>query len=534
MKKTLLFLTIYLMIFQTTILLGSTHKKQASFETKINGVTFCIDKRIELFYIVAILADYPRINGNNATYKNDIKEYFTPYLQHEIISFIKEIGRKWYLNTPTQLMLYFTEDFKLRTDAKLPEDLITICGGIQKIERYQELLRDFAIKSNYHAFLDAHANFYNTIISTVNYNFRDYDEIKRMENYYKQKQLKYTIILNLLGIGNFGPNIQTSKGTEIYAIIQPEDQFGDTPFLSDNWKFNNLIWHEFGHSFVNKLTDKYLDLVMKYSNLQEPIKEQMKKQAYDYWPIIVNEHVIRAVTVKLAEAKYGSDIAANIKQKEIAQSFYYITPICRQLDIYIQNRDKYKTFSEFYPTLIESAFDEALKINYTDIYLKNLNSTYSGVDFIVVSEDEGEKNIQNEVYSYVEGIKNKLFKNIPLITDKEALRKDLSKYSFVVYGTVRNNLLIQKFQKEMPIVVSDTYIYTDKQYNTSDGKVIFNMQNPLNPKKTIVFYIAQKPSGIIGINNVFHGGTNYVVFENSEKIYKAGFVEKENNKWICK
>lgn len=499
----------------------------------VNSLNVSIDGREELISIIQYLGGYFRLNKFELDYKESVDEYFNAFREHEAVEFVQKLTKQGFsYDAPAAAILYFSDEYEL--DKELSKYLIKRIGGEANAKEFARLIKAFVNDTKFNKFLISQNEFYEQIVNDFSKGLSNFNEIETIENFFGKKQNSYNIILSVLNSGNYGPSITDGDKTDIYNIMSAKGIKEGRPTFGKIDDILYLVWHEFGHSFVNCLTEENFDLVMKYSNLQEPIKEQMKNQAYGNWPTIVNEHVIRAVTVKLAEAKYGSDIAANIKQKEIGGSFCYITPICNQLEIYIQNRDKYKTFFEFYPTLIKSTFDEALKTNYTDIYLKNLNSTYSEIDFIVISEDEGEKNIQKEVYSYVESVKNKLFKNIPLITDIEALNRDLSQYSFIVYGTVRNNLLIQKFKDELPIVVSDTYIYADKQYNTNDGKAIFNLSNPLNPKKTIVVYTAQIPSGIIGINNVFHGGTNYIVFENREKIYKAGFVEKENNKWICK
>jgi hypothetical protein len=120
-----------------------------------------------------------------------------------------------------------------------------------------------------------------------------------------------------------------------------------------------------------------------------------------------------------------------------------------------------------------------------------------------------------------------------VITDKDAQQLDISKYSYMVYGTIKNNLLLQKFQNDWPISVTDTCIHADKDYYISDGKVIFNFPNPLNHDKFFIIYTAQKPEYIIGINGVRHGSTNYVVSGEDNKILKSGYVLKVGENWIC-
>jgi transcriptional regulator with XRE-family HTH domain len=169
-----------------------------------------------------------------------------------------------------------------------------------------------------------------------------------------------------------------------------------------------------------------------------------------------------------------------------------------------------------------------------NVLLQNLNDTYNEIDFIVISKNENDEKVEEEIRLFVEMIKNKFLPKIPIIFDTEAIKMDMSKYSFMVYGTIKNNVFLQKFNDNMPIQISNSSIIADKEYITQEGKAIFNITNPINEKEYIIVYTAQKPEGIIDINNVFHGPTNYIVFENRDNVYTKGFFINENNRWICK
>ena len=169
-----------------------------------------------------------------------------------------------------------------------------------------------------------------------------------------------------------------------------------------------------------------------------------------------------------------------------------------------------------------------------NVLLQNINSTYKEIDYIVISENENNTKAQQEIRLYVENIKNKFFKNIPLIFDTEAIKMDMSKYSFMVYGTIKNNVFLQKFGDYMPIQISDSSIIADKEYYVKNGGAIFNLTNPLNSNKFIVVYATQQPEGLININSVFHGPTNFVVFNEQKQPLTTGFYIKFENKWLCK
>ena len=86
----------------------------------------------------------------------------------------------------------------------------------------------------------------------------------------------------------------------------------------------------------------------------------------------------------------------------------------------------------------------------------------------------------------------------------------------------------------MPIQISDSSIIADKEYYVKNGGAIFNLTNPLNSNKFIVVYATQQPECLININSVFHGPTNFVVFNEQKQPITTGFYIKFENKWLCK
>jgi len=132
-----------------------------------------------------------------------------------------------------------------------------------------------------------------------------------------------------------------------------------------------FIWHEFGHSFVNPLSEKYADKVSSLKMLFEPIKNSMSKQSYGNWTICVNEHIDRAVTVRLVELYMDSQLnkvfpltSLELVELELSNHFIYIKPLIEKLKDFEKQRDETKiTFSEFYPELL-NVLDSLQKIEY--------------------------------------------------------------------------------------------------------------------------------------------------------------------------
>ncbi len=499
----------------------------------IDNINVSIDHRQELLSIVQFLGGYFRLNKYPFKYKEDIESYFTDFKNHEAVNYFKKLaGSGFTYDAPTAVMLYLNHNYKL--DNKPTENLVIRAGGRDSLDEFVRLMQQFVIDSKFEQFFISHKKYYEKLVEDFIYGLKDFTEIKTLEEFYGKKQNSYNIILSILNSGNYGPSVTRNKKTDIYNIYSAKGIEKGLPTFGKTSDVLYLVWHEFGHSFVNYLTYDNIDLVNQYINLMEPIEIQMKNQAYGEWATVVNEHIIRAISVKLMELKGETTKASQMKYREISKGFIYIDPLCDQLENYIQKRDKYNTFESFYVELIKGAFTETLKMDYAHKYLQNLNNTYKSIDLFVISSNENNEKDYEEYMRYVKDIHQKFFKDKRIVLDKEAIKLDLSNFNIIVYGTIENNLVLQKLKDKFPVLISDTCIVADKEYITSTGKAIFNIRNPLNQDKYMVVYTAQEANGIVGINNVFHGPTNYVIFEDRNEVYKSGFLEFENNSWVCK
>ena len=123
-------------------------------------------------------------------------------------------------------------------------------------------------------------------------------------------------------------------------------QFGSVESL------RGLVWHEFGHSFVNPEVERLSASLEKSSKLMNPIAAKMRASAYQQWQTVVIEHVDRAVAARLAFRELGEDAGEQALAKEEASSFAYVGALAERLKEYEQHRDRYPTFRDFAPRLI--------------------------------------------------------------------------------------------------------------------------------------------------------------------------------------
>jgi hypothetical protein len=509
---------------------------------KQNTLRIFIDPRIELLAAVQLLSGYGEryglITRYDFPYKDDVIKYFSPYKNRSAVKLFEEMSADGFsYDAPPTVMLYLSEPPALDLQQPFTDYLKQRAGGEKKLDQLISSLRDFANETEFMAFFKANKKIYQQVVSSVQGKIGSIDYVQTLQDYYGMKQNSFNIILAPLFVGGFGPRIERPDGTyDIYNICGPLEAKKGLPIFGSTESLRHIAWHEFSHSFVNPTTEKFSKEVANYQSLYEPISERMKQQAYPDWQTCVNEHIVRAVTTRLAYREISKDAGDRALQNEKGRGFAYAEPLCKKLEQYENQRDKYPTFVDFYSELIKTFKALAEDDLDNDFYSIPFKGTINAVMLdrsavvLIVPTNQKDKRIQNEIQSYVEEIKYKFFKNSLILTDREALQKDLSNNSIVAYGTPDGNLFIAEHLAGMPVKIESDKIVADKIYKGTNLRFISAWPNPWNPDKGMVFYTAQQPEDIPNINSVFHGPTDYVIARGTQ-VLKSENYNKKNGTW---
>ena len=524
-----------LIIIAVALLFGSSMQAQTigRIEQKVGKLHISIDSRMELLSTIQLLSQYPVIN-RNISYSNEIHSYFRSFADHKAVELTDELYKNhgFAYDAPVSFMLCFSQVPELKQQIDYSEYLIGRAGGVKNLKAYRTAIQQFAKKSNFKAFWDSKRTFYQTIIDLTVDEIENQDLVKVLEDYFNETQQSYNIVLSPSFYGGYGPRLPAGNGKyDIYSCMTTTNVKNRTPYMNKE----NLIyyvWHEFGHSFVNPLTERYDHEITASERLFEPIKQDMEVQAYGEWSICVNEHIIRAINVLLIEQNIGEKEAAKLLQRELANKFIYIEPIIEKLKEFEQQRDSQNiTFSNFYPQFT-ILFDSLLKVE----YWKSVNIKFYGpLNAVSIAEKKAWIYPTNDADSvslkmaqdYVFAI-CKRFKqpNDLLLADTTALVTSLSDYGIIAYGTLESNLFLAKYKSSFPFKIENNTLYADKEYNAENLKFISCLPNPLNPENGMSIYTAFSNKNIQGINSVFHGGEDYIIFTDLNTVLSKGYYDK--------
>src|SRR5579864_3920781 len=313
-----------------------------------------VDPRIELVSVVETLA--PRgyeglVSFDDTAYRRDVLSWFSGYKSHPAVLRLAELAANGYdHDAPMGTAVCLSTPPELNLEAKPQDCSANRAGGAESLNAWLDQVRDFAKQSGFMAFYRAHAGLYSMMEQSARSRIpRDY--AADLENYFGTKQGSFHLLLApLLVNGNYGPSRLREDGTrDLYGIFSSVGQSRGIAQFGSVEDFRYQVWHEFAHTFVNPEIIRLGAEVERSRKLMAPMEAVMRSQAYDQWVIIVYEHVVRAVTVRLTFREFGEEEGKAELLYEKSRGFSYVEAIADALKQYEQERDKYPTFHDFAP-----------------------------------------------------------------------------------------------------------------------------------------------------------------------------------------
>ncbi|MEZ7891225.1 MAG: DUF4932 domain-containing protein [Candidatus Wallbacteria bacterium] len=518
-------------------------------EIKVNSnLTVSVDPRIELLSVIKILAGCHE--KGHAPFKTEylkkVFDYFNKHQEHEavrIFSLLYNSGFSY--DAPAHLMVALSQPPEIKFVNQVNEKVRQRAVSDIVLNDFVSQLGDFSKKTDFMKFFKENKNYYDKITAE----YKSKTDINKLvgviEKYYGMSQSSYNIILApiLRRSGGYGVRANALNGKfDVYNVTGPnsagtnEINFGEAEDIRD------LVWHEFSHSFVNPITEKNSYEINLYSSLYKPIEQAMREQAYSNWETCVNEHIIRAITARLTALEISEKAYKEAVNYEKSRGFFYVEPLCELLKKYEDNRRKYTKFEEFYPEITALFKDLSSRDLGPDFFINNFSEVgtinaagdVSGDSIIIITpSNEKDKNAQAKLIEFIKQYGQMFFKKAPILSDADALKKDLKNNSLIVFGTPSGNLWLAKNFEKIPVKFSENSIELDKSYKGNNLRFITAWPNPQNPKRGVIIYTALKAGDIENINGVMHGPTDYVVAD-GDKVLVNGNYEKQGTAWSVK
>jgi hypothetical protein len=324
----------------------------------IEPTTVTVDSRIELIGVVQYLADYMLTTSYDFDYKTDVEEHFGEFREHEAVVMFKTMASQGFsFDVVPKAMLSLTDPPGLSTRYDFPGDVLARAGGQQALDAFVETLRDFAAQTDFEMFFKNHESLFDSLTSSATPTMTA--TVGALEEYLGENLSGAHVILGvLLHHGGFSALFETRGAREAYALIGPAGGNGTYPGFGAARRLGSIAWHEFSHTVINDLTATHSDWIDSHSQLFEGMADDMARSGYGTWETTVNEHIIRAINVRMLLLNIGQPVGQSALDSDVARGFVYLTPLVNALQRYESDRDTYPTIEDFFPQLLDAFLEE--------------------------------------------------------------------------------------------------------------------------------------------------------------------------------
>lgn len=465
-------------------------------------------------------------------YGEDIEDHFARFKNHDAVKLAQELtDRGFTYDAPPGFILYFSEPPALKKLYPYSEYLTTRAGGENILDEFADALRRFAGESDFTLFYEEHQDFYQQLVESVRRDFDQENLVSDLEGFFGVEQASYTIILApyMFLSGGYGSRIHESGKFHCYEIMRVSEIKQGMPSFGSSSDIYYLSLHEFGHSFVNPTTEDFRSEVIKYSGLFTPVADKMKSMAYGTWETMLNETLIRAFTCYTMYEESGTQKGKSCLSKEKNKGFYFIEDIYELYVDYMKTRDIYPDFKSFYPHILDKLEEIAsedspgregtLKGPINDVFYQHRD----GIRRVLIvygtqnPDPAGTEIDKQRAYWLQDLYRDRHRLTIEVKADEEVTETDIQEYNLILYGGPVSNSIVAEINEDLPIRFENTkgewsISAGGKHYVGNDVGLIMVCPNPLQPAHYVEIYAGLTREGTQNANNVFHGPTDYVIF----------------------
>lgn len=295
--------------------------------------------RVELFSVLERLAGRPEYGVAATPYARAVDEWFAPYADDPAVVTLRELVPSHGIGYDAAMTLAAQLDENLAPVgplASLPEGLDRRWEGVD-LARVLDEVRAFASRSRFDEFMASQHEY----VAAVEDVFRSFIASRPVLDWFDgvfgaRVGADYHVVPGLLtGLMSFGVH---AGEDEIYAIMSLEapDQAGiPAPgLLTDEY-----LVHELAHSYVNPVVSEHVGRFEGLSPALDAAAPVMEQQHYPTREIVVQESIVRALTVLYLRDAVGIEAAISSLENQIRLGFVWTRNLALGLDAAIQAGD---------------------------------------------------------------------------------------------------------------------------------------------------------------------------------------------------
>lgn len=329
-------------------------------------VTYEIPKGFELVNIIIALSNIGQTDDNlvlkNTKYYNDVLSHFKNYKNHPIVTFLNtrfsEHNRHAiYFDARNWAFRYNVEGNVIMPDKVYPEQ-----WGQNFWTGQKNLLQDFAIKSDFESFYNAHKDYYDHLILLE----KKYAPVEKMwrwlEDEFPIKYQSYKVIFSPLINGAHNTDRYSANGfSEVINFVSSTEKIKETqPGLMEGLMCG-IVFTEIDHNYVNPVSDLHKEDINEiFSDRSKWTDTNGDASNYGDPLAVFNEYMTHALYCLYASFNYSPDDfkiinAAREDLMVIHRKFIRFKAFNEKLsELYLSRKDGEKV-ADLYPKILSWA-----------------------------------------------------------------------------------------------------------------------------------------------------------------------------------
>ncbi len=319
-----------------------------------------MDPRVESIGIVFRLAGGPEFNqGRIWSYVREVKRHFGDFDDHPVVKLAVKLRSTRLMSCDGPMSLAAHVDRDLRPRKAFEEWPWGLDTRWEKQERAEfiEKLQQFAAETKFNEFFKAHGALYETGIRSCQAVMAQRDLRTWLDQFFGvEGSGDLRLVLGFLnGPNNYGVRFTAGETSEKYAVIGVPlfDPDGNPVFRP---KQLATAAHEFCHSFVNPIVDKYMDRLQRAGErIYAAHAFAMRRIGYQKWQSVMYESAVRACVASFVRHSFEPKYLQYYLDEEAGLGFVWTKDLSELLKKYEGNRDKYPTFESFFNEYNEKA-----------------------------------------------------------------------------------------------------------------------------------------------------------------------------------
>ena len=326
------------------------------------------DKRLELIFGLQYYikrkynVQFEWILENHKEYNDKFYNLCENYISKEFEDYIINGGLHSY-NRCVDLALHMDDEFNIIDKDTLDYQLLN--SNKVDIDKIEQFIKEFVSKSSYNDFFSSNNGYYKSVIDKYYEAINHYGKIdvNKLIDFYGYKKGEMNVLLLDFSNGSYG----CTYGQDLFFVCGVVNASGRDDVFEFSNKMIINVYHEFSHPYINPLGEKYNNS-QELPNIYLESKDNGLQSSYNRIITILNEYVVRAISIYLVKELYNTERFNKIINYNKEAGFPHIEEIIKLLD----KRKEYDDFEDFYKEVIYKYFVELNSILESKYKNKNI------------------------------------------------------------------------------------------------------------------------------------------------------------------